>query len=77
MPLAQQRSPLSNLGLVAVGQPLDELVGIGRPGSGYHLLVSGVEPPVSDVFHHICREQIGVLLYHADRLSQAVGVDLS
>ena len=39
-------------GVVAVGQPADEVVRAGQPGRGDALLVVGLQVAIADVLHH-------------------------
>src|SRR5699024_8832450 len=64
-------------GVVAVGQPADEVVRAGQPGRGDALLVVGVQVAVADVLHHGAGEQVGVLQHDAQRVAQVGLFDLA
>ena len=73
---AQLDAPLADLGVVAFGQRLDELVGVGRLGGGDKLLVAGVRLAVEQVLAHGAVEQEGVLQHHGHVAAQRVQRDL-
>ena len=57
-------------GLVALGQPGDEVVGVGQLGGVDALLVRGVQLAVADVVHHRAGEQVGLLEHHPQGAAQ-------
>jgi hypothetical protein len=61
LPGRQQRAPLADLGVVAVGQAGDDLVGPDRPGGGRDLGPGRVRPAEADVVQDRAREQEPVL----------------
>ena len=71
--LAEVAGPLRELGLVAVRQLADEVVGVGQLGRLDHFLVGGLQPAVADVLHHGVGEQEGVL-QHQPQLAAQVGL---
>ena len=72
LPLAagQSQALLADHGVVTVGQPDDELVGLRRLGCGDDLLIGGVRPAVGDVVPHRGGEQEAVLHDQPDRGAQ-------
>ena len=72
LPAGQGQALLADHGVVALGQPGDELVGLGRLGRGDDLLVGGVRPAVGDVGPHRVGEQEAVLHDQPDRGAQRV-----
>ena len=74
LPLAagQGQALLADHGVVALRQPGDELVRLGRPGRRQDLLVGGVGPAVGDVGPHGVGEQEAVLHDQPDRGAQGV-----
>ena len=61
LPGRQQRAPLADLGVVAVGQAGDDLVGPDRPGGGRDLGPGRVRPAEADVVQDGAREQEPIL----------------
>ena len=57
-------------GVVAVGQPGDEVVGVGQLGGVDAGLVGGIQLAIADIVHHRAGEQIGFLEHHAQRAAQ-------
>jgi hypothetical protein len=57
----QARATVAHDGVVAVRQRLDEVVGVGRVGSGDDLLGRGLQPAVADVLAHRAAEERGLL----------------
>ena len=74
LPLAagESKALLADHGVVALGQPGDELVRLGRLGRGDDLLVGRVRPAVGDVGPDRVGEQEAVLHDQADRGAQRV-----
>jgi hypothetical protein len=52
LPLAQAAAALTQEGVVALGQPLDERIGVRQPGRSEHFLIARLRPAKADVFHH-------------------------
>jgi hypothetical protein len=61
LPGRQQRPPLAHLGVVAVGQAGDHLVGPDRPGGRLDRGSRGLGAAEADVVEHRAREQEPVL----------------
>ncbi len=74
LPLAarQSKALLADHGVVALGQPDDELVRLGRLGRGDDLLLRRVRPAVGDIGPDRVGEQEAVLHDQADRGAQRV-----
>ena len=70
LPAGKRQALLADHGVVALGEPLDELVGLRRLGRGDDLVLGGVRPAVGDVRPHRVGEQEAVLHDHADRGAQ-------
>ena len=62
--------------LIPVGQPGDEVIGVGESGRLDALLVRGVQSAVPDVFHHGTGEEVHVLKHHAERAAEIRLADL-
>ena len=75
--LGQGASVLADDGLVALGEALDEAVGVGCLGGGDHLLVGGVGSAEGDVVPHGSGGQPGLLQHHAVVLPKGVAGDLT
>ena len=56
--------------LVTLGQPGDEIMGIGQLCRPDALLVGSVQLAVADVVHHRAGEQVGVLKHYTQRAAQ-------
>ncbi len=63
---AQGGAALSHLGLVSLGQALDEGVSIGHFGGRDHLVIASLDAPIADVLHHRAGKEKSVLWHHAD-----------
>ena len=77
LPTGELDAPLTDEGIVAVRQRLDELVGVGHPGRLDHLLLGGVRPAEEDVLAHGAVEEEDVLQHDAHLLAQAGEVDVA
>ena len=66
----------THLGLIALGQVGDEVVGVGDLGRPDAVLVRGLQPPVADVLHHRAGEEVGILQDGAERAAQVVLPDV-
>ena len=62
--------------VIALGQPLDEAVGVGGLGGLHHLLQGGLGPAIGDVLPDGAPLQPGVLQHHAVAAAQAVAGDV-
>ena len=67
---AERQPALADARVVAVGQPLDELVRLRAPRRQLDLLARGVRPRVGDVLVHRRREQERVVVDDRDRAAQ-------
>jgi hypothetical protein len=76
LPARQPHPPLADQGLVAVGQALDELVGVRPPSRLLDLLGAGVRPAVGDVLEDGAGEERGLLRHEADCSPQVGQGDL-
>ena len=77
LPLAETAAPLAQSRLVPLGQPLDEVVGLGQLGRRDHLIVTRLGPPEANVVHHRIVEEKTVLEHQADLAAQAVERDIA
>src|SRR6266542_3898585 len=68
----EAESPLANLGVVALRQPGDELVGVGPPGGVHDFALARPGPRVGDVLGDAGREEHG-LLQHEGELAPEIG----
>ena len=57
-------------GVVAVRQPADKAIGIGKLCCGDALLIGGIQSSVADILHHSPGEQMGVLQNNPQRPAQ-------
>src|SRR5262249_48614957 len=60
LPARQGHPPLSNIGVVALGEVENKLVGVGGLGRLQHMVISGARASVSDVVADGAGEQDGV-----------------
>ena len=73
----QRQAPLPDLGLVALGQPADELVRLGAPGGLFDLPAGGVWVRVGDVLRDAGGEQEGVVADDRHRLPHGADRDVA
>ncbi len=66
LPAGEPDSALANDGVIALRQPADEFVGIGRPGHGFQLGPGRLGPAHAQVVLDRAVEQIGILVHHGD-----------
>ena len=66
-----RQAALAHLGLIALRQLRDELVGLGAPGGLFDLLAPRPGPGVGDVLRDAGGEQEGVVADDRDRLADA------
>ncbi len=64
------------LGVIALGQTGDEVVGIGQFCGTDAFLVGGIQLAVADVLHNGAGEQVGFLEHHTQRTAQVRFLDL-
>ena len=74
--LRQVRAVAGQHGVVALGQALDEAVGVGQTGCGDALLVGGLQTAIADVLHDRAGEQVGILQHDAQRAAEVGFLDL-
>ena len=67
---------LGDDGVVPLGHPLDEAVGIGRLGGGDHLLLGGLRVAEEEIFPDGAGAQPGLLEHHAVVPAQAPAGDI-
>ena len=63
---------LAHLGLIAVGEPHDEFVRVGRLGGGDHLALARTWPGIRDVLGDAGREEHRILRHHGELQAQIV-----
>ena len=73
--LRQVRTVAGQHGVVALGQALDEAVGVGQTGCGDALLVGGLQTAIADVLHDRAGEQVGILQHDAQRAAEVGFLD--
>ena len=73
----ERQAPLADAGVVAVGQGVDEPVGLRGGRGGADLLLGGVGAAVGDVGPHGVGEEERLLEHHADRAAQGVEAQLA
>ena len=61
LPLRQVRPVARDHGVIALRQARDEIVGVGKLRRRHHLLVRGVQVPVTDIVLHGAGEQVRIL----------------
>ena len=66
LPARERDAALAELGLVAVGEALDELVRLRQPGGALDLLEARLGASEGDVLAHAGREEERILRDHAD-----------
>ena len=66
LPAGEVDAALFDVGVVALGQLQDELVGLGGPGGSYHFFLAGCGPAVADIIAHAAREEDRLLRHDAD-----------
>ena len=74
---AEPVAALAHHRVVAVGQPGDEVVDVGRPAGRLQLGLGGVGAGVEQVGPHRVVEQVGLLGHHADLLRQRLQGDVA
>ena len=77
LPLAETAAALAQQSLIAIGQALDELVGLHQPGRGDHFVIAGFGFAVANVVHDRVTEEEGVLQDDADLPTQAGRSDIA
>ena len=73
----ERQAPLADAGVVALGQVVDEPVGLRGGRGGADLLLGGVRAAVGDVGPHGVGEEERLLEHHADRAAQGVEAQLA
>ena len=68
--LREVRAVAGQHGVVALGQALDEAVGVGQTGGGDALLIGGLQTAIADVLHDRAGEQVGILQHDAQRAAE-------
>ena len=71
LPLAQAAAPFPQHGGIAIGEPLDELMGTRHFGRFDHFCVGGFGTTKADVVHDRCAEKKGILQDDANLPAQA------
>ena len=61
----EQIAGFTHLVIVPIRQVLDKLIRPHHPGSFHHLFIAGIQPAVTDVFHHAALKEMRNLLYVA------------
>src|SRR5439155_12343588 len=72
LPAGELDPALADLGLVALGEPYDELVRIGRLRGCDHLALARTWPGIRDVLGDAGREEHRILWHHGELLAQIV-----
>jgi hypothetical protein len=75
LPLAEVAGTLRWHGLIDLGQPTNEMVGVRDSGRPHDLLIRGIQATEADVLHDRGGEQESVLQHHPELAAQVGGFE--